>query len=136
MAEGNAETGAVPSVGTASAGGVGVDRVVLGTLFKNFVTKSAHTVSGARNRSYISAILNLRLSDIICGSMICIKLGYSNWIAIGWNTLSVAKYYIGATSSKKVHGSKRKRDQSCASASELLLSPEFQKQIAVCARTD
>ena len=32
MAKGDAETGAVPSVGTASAGGAGVDRVVLAIL--------------------------------------------------------------------------------------------------------
>ena len=50
----------------------------------------------------------------------------------GWKTESVAKYYIGATSSGKVHGSKRKRGQSCASASELPLSPECQNNFAAC----
>ena len=41
----------------------------------------------------------------------------------GCETESVAKYYIGATSGEKVHGSKRKRGQSYATASELPLSP-------------
>ena len=54
----------------------------------------------------------------------------------GWKTESVAKYYIGATSGGKVHGSKRKRGQSYASASELPLSPEFQKHFAACSRKD
>ena len=30
----------------------------------------------------------------------------------GWKTESIAKYYVGAVSSGKVHGSKRKRGQS------------------------
>ena len=54
----------------------------------------------------------------------------------GWKTESVAKFYIGATSSEKVLGSKRKRGQSYASASELPLSPEFQEDFAACARKD
>ena len=54
----------------------------------------------------------------------------------GWKTKSVAKYYIGATSSGKVLGSKRKRGQSYASASELPLSPESHKYFAACARKD
>ena len=52
----------------------------------------------------------------------------------GWKTESVAKYYIGATSSGKVLGSKRTRGQSYASASELPLSPEFQTDFSACAR--
>ena len=40
-----------------------------------------------------------------------------------WKTESVARYYIGATSSGQVQGSKRKRGQSYADASELPLSP-------------
>ena len=53
----------------------------------------------------------------------------------GWKTESVAKYYIRATSNRKVHGGKRKRGQSYASASALPLSPEFQKQFAsVCGK--
>ena len=43
----------------------------------------------------------------------------------GWKTESVAKYYIGVTSSGKVLGSRRKRSQSCASGCELPLSPEL-----------
>ena len=43
----------------------------------------------------------------------------------GWKTETVAKYYIRATSSEKELGSKRTRDQSYASASELPLSPDF-----------
>ena len=50
----------------------------------------------------------------------------------GWKTESIAKYYVGAVSSGKVHGSKRKRGQSCASASELPLSPECQNNFAAC----
>ena len=50
----------------------------------------------------------------------------------GWKTGSVAKYYVGATSSGKVHGSKRKCSQSYASASKLALSPELKKKIAAC----
>ena len=51
-------------------------------------------------------------------------------------TESVATYYIGATSSGKLHDSKRKRGQSNGSASELPLSPEIQKYFAACARKD
>jgi len=51
----------------------------------------------------------------------------------GWKTESIAKYYIGATSSGKVRGGKRKRGQSYADASELPLSPEFEKDFAACA---
>ena len=54
----------------------------------------------------------------------------------GWKTESVAKYYIGATSSGKVLGSKRTRGQSYASASELPLLPEIQKYFSACARKD
>ena len=54
----------------------------------------------------------------------------------GWKTESVAKYHIGATSSDKIHGSKRKHGQSYASAIELPLSPEFQEDFAACARKD
>ena len=54
----------------------------------------------------------------------------------GCKTESVAKHYIGATSSEKVHGSKKKRGQSYASADELPLSPEFQKNFAACGRKD
>ena len=43
----------------------------------------------------------------------------------GLKTESLAKYYIGATSSGKVLGSRRTRGQSYASASELPLSPDF-----------
>ena len=45
----------------------------------------------------------------------------------GWKPEAVAKYYIEATSSEKVHGHTRKRGQSYASANKLSLSPEFQK---------
>ena len=61
---------------------------------------------------------------------------YENMKIGGWKTESVAKYNIGAISSRKVHDSKRKRGQSYASASELPLSPEFQKDFAACARKD
>ena len=54
----------------------------------------------------------------------------------GWKTASVAKYYIGATSSEKVLGSNRTRGQSYASASELPLSPEFQADLSACERKD
>ena len=52
----------------------------------------------------------------------------------GWKTKAIAKYYIGATSSGPVRGGKRKRGQSYADASRLPLSPEFEKDFAVCAR--
>ena len=54
----------------------------------------------------------------------------------GWKTAALAKYYIGATSSGKMRGRKRKRGQSYACASELPLSPKFQKYFASCARKD
>ena len=43
----------------------------------------------------------------------------------GWKTESVAKNYIGATSSGQLRGSKKKRGQSYADASDLPLPPEF-----------
>ena len=52
----------------------------------------------------------------------------------GWKTESVAKYYIGATSSGNGHGSKTKRGQTYAS--ELPLPPKFQKYFATRARKD
>ena len=54
----------------------------------------------------------------------------------GCKTESVAKCYIGATSSGKVLGSNRTRGQSYASASELPLSPEFQADLSACERKD
>ena len=54
----------------------------------------------------------------------------------GWKTESVAKYYIGATSSGQVRGSKKKRGQSYADASELPLSPEFRMDSEACAGKD
>ena len=51
-------------------------------------------------------------------------------------TVVMAKQYIGSASSEKVHGSKRKRGQCYASASELPLSPEFQFFFAACSRKD
>ena len=54
----------------------------------------------------------------------------------GWKTESVAKYYIGATSSGKEHGSERKCDRSYAGAGELPLSPEFEKCFAARAGKD
>ena len=55
---------------------------------------------------------------------------------IGWEAESVAKYYIRATSSGQVWGSKRKRGQSFADSSELPLSPEFRMDFAACAGKD
>ena len=51
----------------------------------------------------------------------------------GRKTESITKYYIGATSGEKVPGSKRKRGQSYADASELPLSLELEKDFAACA---
>ena len=51
----------------------------------------------------------------------------------GWMTASLARYYIGATSSGQVQDSKRKRGQSYANASELPLSPEIENGFAACA---
>lgn len=53
----------------------------------------------------------------------------------GWKTESVAKYYIGATTSKAVQGGKRQRDGAYADASAWPLSPEFEKDFAACATT-
>ena len=52
----------------------------------------------------------------------------------GWKAEAIAKYYIGATSSGRVQGGKRKRGQRYADASRLPLSPEFEKDFAACAR--
>ena len=84
---------------------------------------SHFTMHTFRVGGYLSKSLNGTAVDEI------MKIG-------GWKTESVAKYYIGATSGGKVHGSKRKRGQSYASASELPLSPEFQKHFAACSRKD
>ena len=55
----------------------------------------------------------------------------------GWKTESVFKYYIEATSSGNVHGSKRRRGQSYASASEFSLSPELGGGVSTaCAQKD
>ena len=54
----------------------------------------------------------------------------------GWKIESVAKYCIGATSSGQVRGSKKKRGQSYADASELPLSPEFRKDFVACSGKD
>ena len=54
----------------------------------------------------------------------------------GWKIETVAKYYIGATSRGQVRGSKEKRGQSYADASELPLSFEFRKDFVACAGKD
>ena len=46
----------------------------------------------------------------------------------GWKTESIAKYYIGATSSR-LAGSKRKCGKSCTDVSELPLSPHVHEMI-------
>ena len=50
----------------------------------------------------------------------------------GWKTEAIAKSYIGATSSGRVEGGKRKRGQRYADASRLPLLPEFEKDPAAC----
>ena len=50
----------------------------------------------------------------------------------GWKTEAIAKSYIGATSSGRVEGGKRKRGQRYADASRLPLLPEFEKDLAAC----
>ena len=52
----------------------------------------------------------------------------------GWKTESIAKYYIGATSSEQVQGSKRKYGQSYADVSELPLSPHVRELIEATLR--
>ena len=47
----------------------------------------------------------------------------------GWRTESIAKYYIGATSSERVQGSKRKCGHSFAGVSELPLSPRVREMM-------
>lgn len=55
----------------------------------------------------------------------------------GWKTESVAKYYIGATSSGNVHGCKRRSARATyVDASELPLPPEFEEDFAECAAKD
>ena len=50
----------------------------------------------------------------------------------GWKTESMARYYIGPTTSTRVGGAKRQRDQACADASDLPLSPAFAEDFAAC----
>ena len=52
----------------------------------------------------------------------------------GWKTETIAKYYIGATSSGQVQGSKRKCGQSYADVSELPLSPHERERIEAMLR--
>ena len=53
----------------------------------------------------------------------------------GWKTESMARYYVGTTTSKRVTGAKRQREQACTSKSDLPLSPVFAKVFAECSRT-
>ena len=46
----------------------------------------------------------------------------------GWKTETIAKYYIGATSSGQVQGSRKKCGQSYADVDELPLSPRAWKR--------
>ena len=50
----------------------------------------------------------------------------------GWKTESMARYYIGSTPSTRVAGAKRQREQACADASDLPLSPAFAEDFAAC----
>ena len=50
----------------------------------------------------------------------------------GWKTKSMARYYIGSTTSTRVAGAKRQREQACADASDLPLSPTFAEDFAAC----
>ena len=52
----------------------------------------------------------------------------------GWKTEGMARYYVGATTSKRVAGAKRQREQACANASDLPLSPKFADDFAACSR--
>lgn len=73
-------------------------------------------------------IVMMRRRDSNCLVLCFIEIG-------GWKTESIAKYYIGATSSGAVAGSKRSRAQSYAGASDLPLSPAFEAEFAACVRT-
>ena len=50
----------------------------------------------------------------------------------GWKTESMARYYIGSTTSTRPAGAKRQREQACADASDLPLSPAFAEDFAAC----
>ena len=50
----------------------------------------------------------------------------------GWKTESMARYYIGSTTSTRVAGAKRQRPQACADAFDLPLSPAFAEDFAAC----
>ena len=52
----------------------------------------------------------------------------------GWKTEGMARYYVGATTSKRAAGAKRQREQACANASDLPLSPKFADDFAACSR--
>ena len=54
----------------------------------------------------------------------------------GWKTESFARYFIGATSSGQVQGSKWKRGRSYAAVSKLSLWSEFKKYFAECGRKE
>ena len=51
----------------------------------------------------------------------------------GWKTESIAKDYIGSTTSTGVRASKRTRDHGYARANELPLSQTFESDISACA---
>ena len=55
-------------------------------------------------------------------------------IKIGrWNTESIAKYYMGSTTSTGVRASKRTRDHGYARANESPLSQKFDSDLSACA---
>ena len=82
----------------------------------NHFTVRSFRVGGSLTRSLAGTVVNERL-----------KIG-------GWETETVAKYYIATTSSGRVRGGKRNHGQSYADASRLPLSPEIEKDFAACAR--
>jgi len=55
---------------------------------------------------------------------------------VGWRTESVAKRYVGATTSVGTSGSKRGRSERYADSNELPLSADFTGEFSACARRE
>ena len=121
----DAGTGADAIVSVPSAGGAGVDRVLLGILLSG-ISQPTREASNILERKE-------ELTSFKCEIRSANPLPGRRWTRSRRLVARRQGQLRDATSSGQVQGSKRKRVQSCADAIELTLSPEFEKDFGACA---
>ena len=96
------------------------------------MTSARHGRLGMTGLSYHFTMHSFRLGGSVTESLACTEVDKIIKIG-GWNTESIAKHYIGSTTSTWVRASKRARDHGYARAKESPLSQNFESDLSACA---